>query len=278
MPKPCQEHDELSIIAAMLATGSHFRVLGRVEWTVDGRPRAIGRRRERLLLGLLLLELGRPLPMDRLTDLLSDEDERPRSRADLYVDVCRLRASLRQGGCDGSVRLVRSGSTYALTGDPQLVDLHRFTRLVNRAQQCTEPQEVSRLASSALAEWRGSVLQDVATERTRRGVGTAFDELLISAQLLRVAAEFKLRNYWSLAAELARLTEDYPENEMLLAFRAATLYECGRRADALRVLSSARARMTARLGLDLSRELQDLREAILRDNPVDRRIFRCGAV
>ncbi|MCX4532911.1 AfsR/SARP family transcriptional regulator [Streptomyces sp. NBC_00841] len=262
----------------MLATGSHFRVLGRVEWSVDGRPRAIGRRRERLLLGLLLLEMGRSLPMDRLIDLLSDEDERPPSRTDLYVHVCRLRASLRQGGCDGSVRLVRSGSTYALTGDPQLVDLHRFTQLVNRAQRGTEPQEVSRLASSALAEWRGAVLEDVASERTRRGVGTAFDELLISAQLLRVAAEFKLRNYWSLAAELARLTEDHPEHEMFLAFRAATLYECGRRADALRVLSSARARMTARLGLDLSRELQDLREAILRGNPMDRRIFRCGAL
>ncbi|MFJ1700671.1 BTAD domain-containing putative transcriptional regulator [Streptomyces sp. NPDC088252] len=122
------------------------------------------------------------------------------------------------------------------------------------------------------------MLEDVASERTRRGVGTAFDELLISAQLLRVAAEFKLRNFWSLAAELARLTEDHPEHEMFLAFRAATLYECGRRADALRVLSSARARMTARLGLDLSRELQDLREAILRGVPVDRRIFRCGAL
>ncbi|MEU6018940.1 BTAD domain-containing putative transcriptional regulator [Streptomyces sp. NPDC047515] len=63
-----------------------------------------------------------------------------------------------------------------------------------------------------------------------------------------------------------------------MAFRAATLYECGRRADALRVPSSARARMAARLGLDLSRELQDLREAILRDKPVDRRIFRRGAL
>lgn len=262
----------------MLATGSHFRVLGKVEWTVDGCPKAIGRRRERLLLGLLLLEMGRPLPMDRLIDLLSDEEGRPRSRTDLYVDVCRLRASLRRGGCDGSVGLVRSGSTYTLTGDPQLVDLHRFTQLVNRAQRSTEPQEVSRLASAALAEWRGALLEDVASERTRQGIGTAFDELLISAQLLRVAAEFKLRNYWSLASELARLTQEYPEHEMLLAFRAATLYECGRRADALRILSSARAEMTARLGLDLSRELQDLRQAILRDGPVDLRIFRGGAL
>lgn len=262
----------------MLATGSDFRVLGRVEWTVDGHPRTIGRRRERLLLGLLLLEMGRPLPMDRLIDLLSDEDERTRSRADLYVNVCRLRASLRRGGADGSVRLVRSGSTYTLTGDPQLVDVHRFSRLVDRAQRGTEPQEVSRLASAALAEWRGAVLEDVASERTRRGVATAFDELLVSAQLLRVAAEFKLRNYASLAAELARLTAEHPEHEMFLAFRAATLHECGRRADALRVLSSARASMSARLGLDLSRELQDLRGAILRDDPVNHHIFRCGAL
>ncbi|NGO79479.1 AfsR/SARP family transcriptional regulator [Streptomyces sp. YC504] len=262
----------------MLATGSDFRVLGTVEWTVDGRPAAIGRRRERLLLGLLLVELGRPLPMDRLSDLLSDEDERPRPRADLYVDVCRLRASLRQGGGDGCVQLVRSGSTYTLTGDRQLVDLHRFTDLVGQAQRATAPQEVSRLASLALAEWRGGVLEDVASDRIRHGVGAAFEELHLTAQLMHVAAEFDLGNYWPLAAELARLTEDHPQHETLLAFRAATLYACGRRADALNLLSSARARMTAQLGLDLTRELKDLQDAILRDDPVHPRMFRRGAL
>ncbi|MFF3394125.1 BTAD domain-containing putative transcriptional regulator [Streptomyces sp. NPDC002669] len=256
-------------------------MLGKVEWTVDGRARTIGRRRERLLLGLLLLEMGRPLPMDRLADLLSDEEARPQCRADLYVDVCRLRASLRRGGCEESVQLVRSGSTYTLTGDPQLVDLHRFTDLVGRAQRATEPQEVSHLASCALAEWRGALLEDVASERTLRGIGAAYEELLISAQLLRVAAEFKLGNYWSLSAELARLTTEHPEHEMLLAFRAATLHACGRRAEALQVLAAAGTRMAARLGLDLSRQLQDVRQAILRDTPVDFRhfrVFRHGAL
>ncbi|SDK94504.1 AfsR/SARP family transcriptional regulator [Streptomyces indicus] len=262
----------------MLATGSSFRVLGNVEWTVDGRPAAIGRRRERRLLGLLLVELGRPLPMDRLTDLLSDEDERPRPRADLYVDVCRLRASLRRGGCDESVRLLRSGSTYSLTGDPHRVDLHRFTGLLARAQRATDPQEVSRLASLALTEWRGAVLEDVASSRIRQGVGAAYDELHLTAQLLHVAAEFELGNYWPLAAELARLTEAHPEHEKLLAFRAATLYASGRRADALQVLASARARMTAHLGLDLPRELRDLQDTILRDGPVNPRMFRRGAL
>ncbi|MBC9710997.1 AfsR/SARP family transcriptional regulator [Streptomyces sp. TRM66268-LWL] len=261
----------------MLATGSRFRVLGTVEWTVDGRPAAIGRRRERLLLGLLLVEMGRPLPMDRLTDLLSEEGERPRPRADLYVDVCRLRASLRRGG-DGSVQLLRSGSTYTLTGDPELVDLHRFTRLVDRARGATTPQEISRLASLALAEWRGPVLEDVASDRIRRGVGAAFEELHLTAQLLHVAAEFDIGNYWPLAAELARLTEAHPEHETLLAFRAATLYACGRRADALHVLSSARTRLAARLGLDLTRELKDLQDAILRDGPVHPRMLRRGAL
>ncbi|WP_199545685.1 AfsR/SARP family transcriptional regulator [Streptomyces sp. N35] len=262
----------------MLATGSQFRVLGTVEWTVDGRPTAIGRRRERLLLGLLLVEIGRPLPMDRLIDLLADEDERPRPRADLYVDVCRLRASLRQGGGDGSVQLLRSGSTYTLAGDPQLVDLHRFTHLLDRAQRATAPQEVSRLASLALTEWRGAVLDDVASDRIRHGVGASFGELHLTAQLLHVAAEFELGNYWPLAAELARLTEAHPQHEKLLAFRAATLYACGRRADALNVLSSARARMTAQLGLDLTRELKDLQDTILRDGPVNPRLFRRGAL
>ncbi len=262
----------------MAATGSSFRVLGNVAWTVDGHPRTIGRRRERLLLGLLLVELGRPLPMDRLVALLADEDDRPRPRADLYVDICRLRASLRRGGCEDAVRLVRSGSTYTLSGDPELVDVHRFTRLVDQAQRATTPPEVSRLASLALTEWRGPVLEDVASDRIRHGVGAPFEELHLTAQLLHVAAEFELGNYWPLAAELARLTEARPEHETLLAFRAATLYASGRRADALHVLASARARMTAQLGLDLPRELHALQTVILQGEPVNPRMFRRGAL
>ncbi|MDX3640885.1 AfsR/SARP family transcriptional regulator [Streptomyces sp. MB09-02B] len=184
------------------------------------------------------------------------------------MDVCRLRTSLRRGGCDPSVRLLRSGSTYTLAGDPQLVDLRRFTALLDRAQRATAPQDVSRLAAQAFAEWRGAVLKDVACDRIRHGVAAAFDELQLTVQLLHVAAEFDLGNYWPLAAELARLTEAQPEHETLLAFRAATLYACGRRADALHVLASARAGMTAHLGLDLTRELKDLQTTILRDGPV----------
>ncbi|MER6884859.1 BTAD domain-containing putative transcriptional regulator [Streptomyces althioticus] len=52
------------------------------------------------------------------------------------------------------------------------------------------------------------------------------------------------------------------------AFRAATLYPCGRRAGALHVLASARARMTAHLGLGPTRELKDLWTTLLRDGPV----------
>ncbi|MEU2448297.1 BTAD domain-containing putative transcriptional regulator [Streptomyces althioticus] len=99
-------------------------------------------------------------------------------------------------------------------------------------------------------------------------MAAAFGELRLTVHLLHVAAGFDLGKYWPLAAELARLTVARPEHETLPAFRAATLCACGRRADALHVLASARARMTAHLGLGLTRELKDLRTTLLRDGPV----------
>jgi hypothetical protein len=50
-----------------------FRLLGPFEARHDGRPVEVGgRRQERCLLALLLLEAGRIVPIDRLVDLLWD--------------------------------------------------------------------------------------------------------------------------------------------------------------------------------------------------------------
>lgn len=55
----------------MPADRLEFRLLGAVEATVSGRPVELGRRQERCLLGLLLLEADRPMPLDQAQQALA---------------------------------------------------------------------------------------------------------------------------------------------------------------------------------------------------------------
>jgi DNA-binding SARP family transcriptional activator len=85
-----------------------FRVLGPVEAAVDDRPVEIGRRRERLLLAVLLLDPNRPVSVARLADLLWCDGQNPRDA--VYVSASRLRKRLRAA----HVELSRTPAGYTL--------------------------------------------------------------------------------------------------------------------------------------------------------------------
>src|SRR5207302_7101759 len=99
-----------------------IRLLGPVEAHHDGRRIGLGRRKERCLLGLLLLEAGRHVSIDRLVDLLWTDDPPAGARAAVHTSVARLRSRLAPYG----VRLVSGGGGYAAEIDPTWVDVHRF--------------------------------------------------------------------------------------------------------------------------------------------------------
>jgi len=66
-------------------------VLGAFEARHDGRLVRVGRRLERCLLGVLLLEAGTAVSAERLADLLWEETAPRDPRAALHTYVCRLR-------------------------------------------------------------------------------------------------------------------------------------------------------------------------------------------
>src|SRR3954470_4112165 len=105
-----------------------FRLMGPLEARGDDGPLALGPRKQRALLALLLLHANRAVARERLIDELWGESPPDTAVASVQVYVSRLRKSLPDG-----VLLTRPPG-YVLQVEPEQVDLLRFERLVAAAR------------------------------------------------------------------------------------------------------------------------------------------------
>ena len=101
-----------------------FRVLGAVEAeSSDGRVLVLGRRQERCLLAILLLEAGRVVSTDRLCDLLWEDNPPEQARRAVQAHVVRIRAML---ATEPGAELVSKGDGYVLQVPAGSLDADRF--------------------------------------------------------------------------------------------------------------------------------------------------------
>lgn len=246
-----------------------FRLSGRIEWLVDGDPVPIGRRRERVLLALLLLDTGRLVRTDRLIELLWDGDEPPASaRSCLQVHLSRLRSRLKDvGTARHGFTLSASGAGYTLHGDPHAVDVHRVRALWQRAERSETAEECVTLLDRALAEWRGPLLGDSVSDQLARRVGAGLNEMLRSATTLRAEARLALGRTAAASEELAGMIAAHPYDERVATLRMVALSLSGRRGEALCVYHEMRHRLASELGLEPGHELRRAQEMVLRADP-----------
>jgi DNA-binding SARP family transcriptional activator len=242
-----------------------FGVLGIFEARRDGTLVSVGRRAERCLLGLLLLESGREVGFDRMADLLWADTPPRDPRSALHTYVSRLRAALGHSRERiQPIALVCSGSGYRAEFDADTVDALRFRALVAQARGVEDPAGRARLLRSALKLRRGPLLADVATEAIRQRLGTMWDESWMTSREDAVAAELACGMHRELVAELTGLSAEYPFRERITALLMRALYRCGRAADALSAYARVERLMLAEFAITPGVELQDLRTRILR--------------
>jgi DNA-binding SARP family transcriptional activator len=239
------------------------RILGPVGIEVGGKPVKLSRRRERHLLALLLLHVGRPVSTQRLLDLLWPDDKPADARLGLQTSVSRLRATLT--AVDG-VDLVRRGDGYAIATDPENVDACRFRRLVERAERATDASERAELARRALSLWRGPALADVGTESDRLAMSAGLDALRRQALHIRIGADLERGRQETLVAELAEIVAADPLDELFVGHLVVALYRSGRRHEALETCRRVRSQIAAQLGAHPSAELRRLELAVLRSD------------
>ncbi|GLI02457.1 SARP family transcriptional regulator [Phytohabitans aurantiacus] len=238
-------------------------MLGAVEVIIGDRARPIARRRERCLLGLLLLEAGRVVPVDRLIELLWEQAAPAYARRTVHSHIARLRAVLTTAG--GAAQLTTSGAGYLLKVDPDLIDIHRFRRLVNESVATADPAVRIDLLDAAAQLWRGPLLGDDADPLLRERVASEFDALWLRAQEQRMAALVHLGRHQEALPTLARLTAEQPAQERFAELYMTGLYRAGRKAEALSTYERTRSWLVEHLGIDPTPALRRLHQAVLRD-------------
>lgn len=229
--------------------------------TSGGNVLPCGGPKQRALLAFLLLHANQAIPRDRLIEAVWGDDPPARVGNALQVQVHGLRRLL------GRERLETRGNAYLLRVEPGELDLERFEELVRQARAADDPETELKLLRSALALWRGAPLSDLADAPFAQNESARLEEPRVAAIELRIEAQLALGRHDGLVAELETLVAAHPYRERLRAQLMVALYRAGRQADALAAFQEARRVLVEELGIDPSRDLQDLERAILRQDP-----------
>ncbi|MEU4544725.1 FxSxx-COOH system tetratricopeptide repeat protein [Nonomuraea dietziae] len=240
-------------------------ILGTLEVLVDGAPAALGGHQRAAILAVLLLNRGDVLSADQLIDQIW-AGRPPRSATNtLHAHVSRLRRTL-----GGNALLQSHGPGYRLVIDPELVDAHRFERLVTRGRDELAKQDWSEAVAvldSALSLWRGPALADFSADPWAQFDAIRLEELRYAAEEGRTDAELALGRHAEVLPRLEQRVARHPLRERSAAQLITALYRCGRQGDALNVYDRVRKVLAEELGVDPAPTLQALHQAVLTHDP-----------
>ena len=245
-----------------------FRVLGPLEVVSAGELIALGGRKQRIVLAMLLLHANEAVSSDKLVDAVWGEKASQSARTTLHVYIANLR---RLVDTDGQhPRLIRQTAGYLLRATDQELDLDRFRRLIEEGRAALalhDPMRAALLLRAALNLWRGPAFPDLVDVEPSIADLVTLEEQRLNALEDRIEADLEAGRADQVVTELAALVGEYPLRERLHAQRILALYRTGRSADALAAYQAARATLRDELGMDPSAGLQQLESAVLQQDP-----------
>jgi SARP family transcriptional regulator, regulator of embCAB operon len=241
-----------------------FQLLGPFEARAGGRPVVVAtRRQERLLLAVLLLEAGRVVPIERLTDLLWPGQPPRSARGAIHTYVGRLRRNL----AAHKVIVATHGEGYRFEPAGHRVDAVDFLEAAQHAATLLDQGERVRLLDAALAMWRGPLLDDLADDELRHRLGAHLVDARLATCELLADIRLAMGHHDRVAADLAGPAEAHPTRERLVGLLMTALYRSHRRAEAIELYHRTRTLLADELGVDPGPDLQALHVRILRSDP-----------
>lgn len=228
-----------------------FRILGSLDAFAEGERVPLGGRKQRAVLGALLLRANEAVPRGQLVDAVWGEAPPKTAVATLQVYVHALRRVL------GAERIETVGESYRLVVGPDEFDLSRFERLVRGAREALaqgRPGDALEDAEAALALWTGTGPVELAERR-------------LEALELRNDARLELGDHEAVLRDVAQSIAEEPYRERLRSQQILALYRAGRQAEALDAYRAARTAWIGELGIEPTPALRDLERAVLQQDP-----------
>ncbi|QKG23091.1 BTAD domain-containing putative transcriptional regulator [Actinomadura verrucosospora] len=221
------------------------------------------------LLAALLVEPGRPVPVDRLIDALWG-DRPPRNPVGtLQARISQLRRVLEDAEPGGRALVVARPPGYALDVPPDAVDASEFAALLVRAGQAADPVAKAHLLGTALALWRGPAFAGFTEASFAEAVAAGLEERRLAALEEHAEARLELGEHAAVAAELAAAVAEHPLRERLRAAHLRALYRAGRQGEALAGYHDLRERLADDLGVEPGPELTGLYQSMLEQDPAE---------
>jgi DNA-binding SARP family transcriptional activator len=248
-----------------------FRVLGPLEVVDDtGSERRFVRRKQQMLLGLLLLRANQEVDTATIADQLWGVQRPKSAAANLHSYVSSLRKMLDSERLSGHERLECRRGVYRLRIDDDELDAQRFARLTKQARGAVRQGHLDGAASlfgAALGTWRGTVLGQLPVAGPVQVEALRLEESRLTVAEDRIECWLELGQYDAAIIESRTLTERYPTRERLWGLRMQALYHAQRQAEALSVYRQAYALLDREAGIRPGAALRRLHQRILAGDP-----------
>lgn len=244
-----------------------FRVLGPVRVERDGVALPLDSQRAKAVLAALVLDLGRPVSVERLIEAVWGEHPPGRALPTLQVHVSNLRRTLG----DGADLLVTETPGYRLRIEPGDSDLGAFDALTATAR---EQRVAGRFAEAeaalrdALGLWTGAPLADLPStqviEESRSWLESRYGAAIEEQHELLL----RLGRHRDAVPELERLVQRYPLRETLWELLIRAHYASGSASEALNAYRRARRVLVDELGVEPGERLRAVEAAVLSRAPL----------
>ena len=239
-------------------------LLGPTEVLIGDEMTPIAGTKLQSLVALLALAVPHPVADGRLVDELWGDAQPVGAANALQALVSHLRRLL------GRSAVVRRGSGYALSIDPDEVDAIRLERLVRRAREESRRGAHASAAESfraAVELVRGEPLAELVDRWFARDAAARLEEMVLAAQEGLIDSELAMGHHAEVVNRIAELVRHYPLRERFRAQLIVALYRCGRQAEALQTYRDARCYLLEELGVDPGPELRALERSVLAHDP-----------
>ncbi|MBV6701896.1 AfsR/SARP family transcriptional regulator [Kitasatospora aureofaciens] len=239
-----------------------IRLLGPVELRLDtGAPTTVGGAQRRAVLALLALELNRTVAVERLVELLWDDEPPAHPKAALQGHIAALRKVL----AASAFELTTRSPGYHLTGDPAAVDALAAEELAARAAATDDDATAAALLEQALRLWQGAALADLPSTALSAALARRLDGTRTELLTAWARRQLRLGRGFAAVPALEQAVAADGLREPVVALLVRCLHQSGRTSAALDAYHRARACLAEELGVSPGRELQQALADVLTD-------------